>query len=223
MTYTHRKHAGIVLAALLKDYAHRTDVIVFALPRGGVPVAYEIATRLSVPLDVLIVRKLGVPQHEELAMGAIASGGIVIINHEMVQALHLSSTSIQAVQEAEQLELIRREHLYRGHRAFPTLHGKTIILVDDGIATGATITVAIQALQQQSPSEIIVAVPVAERSTCKAIRPLVKTLICPLQPVAFHAVSVWYEDFPQTTDEEVIALLDDAQLALHLVKFHDNF
>ncbi len=220
MKYIDRKHAGLVLAELLKDYAHRTDVIVLALPRGGVPVAYEIATALSLALDVFIVRKLGVPAHEEFAMGAIASGGVIVLNDEVIQALRISQSMIDTVLQKSQQELLRREHLYRGDRAFPELSGRTIILVDDGIATGYTMKAALVALLEKKPAEMIVAVPTASSLTCDEISGFVKTIICPLRPTDFHAVGLWYDDFSQTTDEEVIDLLEKSNR--HLKPFSDT-
>ncbi len=207
MNYDDRYQAGRVLVDLLKNYAKRTDVIVLALPRGGVPVGYEIAQKLSLPLDIFIVRKLGVPGHEELAMGAIASGGITVLNEEIVNLLHISTESIDTIQKSEQEELLRREQVYRGKKPFPELSGKTIILVDDGIATGYTMRAAIAALKQKKPAKLIVAIPVAARSTCDEIAPLVDEIICPMRPVNFYAVGLWYNDFSQTTDEEVMQLL----------------
>ncbi len=207
MNYDDRYQAGRVLVGLLKNYAKRTDVIVLALPRGGVPVGYEIAQKLSLPLDIFIVRKLGVPGHEELAMGAIASGGITVLNEEIVNLLHISTEAIDTIQKSEQEELLRREQVYRGKKPFPELSGKTIILVDDGIATGYTMRAAIAALKQKKPAKLIVAIPVAARSTCDEIAPLVDEIICPMRPVNFYAVGLWYNDFSQTTDEEVMQLL----------------
>lgn len=217
MKYLDRNHAGVVLAELLKKYNRRKDTIVLALPRGGVPVAYEIAMKLCLDLDVFIVRKLGVPGHEELAMGALASGGTVVFNDEIINYLTIQQSSINGVIQSEQKELTRREHLYRGNKPFPHLAEKTIILVDDGIATGSTMKAAIMALQQKQPKEIVVAVPVAARSTCDEMAGLVKTLICPLQPVDFHAVGLWYDNFSQTSDEEVIELLEQSRLNLKQV------
>lgn len=205
--YIDRRQAGTILAEELKEYAHLPNGIVLALPRGGVPVAYEIATALALPLDVFVVRKLGTPGHKELAMGAIASGGIAVFNEDIVQNLHIEQSSIDAVIQSEQEELKRREHIYRGKRPFPTLLNKTIILVDDGIATGATMYAAIKALKKRNPANIIIAVPVAARSTCEEMTNLVDNIVCPLQPIDFYAVGLWYEDFPQTSDDEVIALL----------------
>ncbi|KTC80533.1 phosphoribosyltransferase [Legionella cherrii] len=207
MNYDNRNQAGRVLADLLRDYTARTDVVVLALPRGGVPVAYEVATKLSLPLDIFIVRKLGTPGHEELAMGAIASGGIAVFNQEVVNILHIQKDAIDKIKQSEQEELSRRELVYRGNRPFPELSGKTIILVDDGIATGYTMRAAIAALKQKKPAKIIVAVPVAAQSTCDEIAPLVDEIICPKRPTNFYAVGLWYNDFSQTTDDEVIELL----------------
>lgn len=203
-----RRHAGKVLAEELKAYAYNTKVIVLGLPRGGVPVAYEIAKALEVPLDVFIVRKLGVPGHEELAMGAIASGDITVFNERVLKEIEISKFMVDQVIQLEQQELKRREQLYRGQHPFPVLKGKIIILVDDGIATGATMRAAIKALQQQKPKKIIIAVPVAALSTCKEMEPLVDIMICPLKPEFFYAVGAWYEDFSQTEDEEVSSLLN---------------
>ncbi|WP_392538104.1 phosphoribosyltransferase [Legionella sp. 227] len=210
MNYDNRNQAGRVLADLLKDYAARTDVVILALPRGGVPVAYEVATKLSLPLDIFIVRKLGAPGHEELAMGAIASGGIAVFNQEVVNLLHIQKDAIDKIKKSEQEELSRRELVYRGKRPFPELSGKTIILVDDGIATGYTMRAAIAALKQKKPEKIIVAVPVAAQSTCDEIAPLVDEIICPMRPTNFYAVGLWYNDFSQTTDDEVIELLQQS-------------
>ena len=207
MNYVDRYQAGRVLADVLMDYANRKDTIVLGLPRGGVPVAYEIASKLKLPLDIFIVRKLGVPGHEELAMGAIASGGTVVFNEETVRTLHIRQDAIDEILNSEREELARRERVYRGNQPFPALKDKTIILVDDGIATGYTIRAAIAALKEKNPAKIIVAVPVAARSTCDELAPLVTAMICPRQPINFYAVGLWYDDFSQTTDEEVIELL----------------
>jgi len=206
--FTDRQEAGTILAKYLKNYANQSNVIILALPRGGVPVAYEIATALAIPLDIFMVRKLGVPGHEELAMGAIASGGTVIFNEPLINQLNLEQSSINTVIQVEQKELLRRELLYRGDRPFPKLLGKTIILVDDGIATGSTMFAAIKAIRIHKPASIIIAVPVAARETCEEIINLVDKLICPLQPINFYAVGLWYENFSQTSDREVIELLE---------------
>ncbi len=205
--YNNRQHAGLILARLLRRYANNVDVIILALPRGGVPVAYEVANKLSVPLDVFIVRKLGVPWHEELAMGAIASGGTIVLNDKLVHSLNIQQSEIDSVIKVEEVELLRRELAYRGKRPFPDMSGKTIILVDDGIATGSTIQVAIQALRKHHPAKIIVAVPVSAHDVYDEVSQHVDLLVCPLRPVNFCAVGLWYKDFSQTTDEEVVKLL----------------
>ncbi|MGC1182348.1 phosphoribosyltransferase [Legionella sp.] len=203
-----RKEAGIILAEYLKDYINLPNIIVLALPRGGVPVAYEIVQALSVPLDILIVRKLGVPGHEELAMGAIASGDTVIFNKKLLNQLDIDQSSIDTILQREQQELVRREHLYRGNRNFPTLKGKTIILVDDGIATGATMQAAVSSLRKHTPASIIIAVPVAARETCEEMAKIVDQVICLMQPINLYAVGIWYENFSQVSDKEVIELLE---------------
>lgn len=208
MKYADRQQAGLILADLLKKYAHRKDTIVLALPRGGVPVAYEVAQKLVLPLDIFIVRKLGVPGHAELAMGAIASGNVAVFNEEMIELLHIKNSAIDDVLQEEQKELARRELAYRGNKSYPELAGKTIILVDDGIATGYSMRAALASLAQKKPAAIIVAVPVAARATCRELAGLVTEIICPLQPNDFYAVGLWYDDFSQTTDEEVMRLLE---------------
>lgn len=202
-----RYEAGVILANYLKDYANKPNVIILALPRGGVPVGYEIATALSAPLDVFIVRKLGLPGHEELAMGAIASGGTVFFNEPLLNQLNLNRLSIQNVVEKEREELLRREQLYRSNRPLPNLKEKIVILVDDGIATGSTMMAAIEAIHSHKPKSIVIAVPVAAYSTCEEMAPLVERIVCPLKPIDFYAVGLWYENFPQTSDDEVIELL----------------
>lgn len=203
-----RHQAGKILAKQLKEYAHRDDVLVLALPRGGVPVAYEVAKTLGVPLDVFIVRKLGLPGHEEFAMGAIATGGIITVNQAVVDEFHLTKASVEHVIQLEHVELLRREKLYRGKRSYPDFSNKTIILVDDGIATGSTIRAAIKALRQYALTALIIAVPVASHEICQQLEPLVKKLVCPLKPINFYAVGYWYDDFSQTSDETVISLLN---------------
>lgn len=198
-----RTEAGRRLAAQLRGYAQRPEVLVLALPRGGVPVGYEIAKALNVPLDVFIVRKLGVPGYEELAMGAIATGGVRVLNEDVVASLRLRDEVIDMVAEAERRELERRERLYRGDRPPLNVQGRTVILVDDGIATGATIRAAVAALYQQHPARLIVAAPVAAPETCEALSAEVDELVCVMTPDPFYAISLWYEDFSPTTDEEV--------------------
>lgn len=207
MTYHDRTSAGIALAHALSHYKNAKNTIVLGLPRGGIPVAFEVAKKLSLPLDAFIVRKIGAPSQPELAVGAIASGGISYFNHQLMDELGISAEDLHPTIQAEQQELQRREVCYRGNRALLSFRDKSIILVDDGIATGASIKAAIMALQQQKPKAIIVAVPVAAKSTCEALAPLVDRIICPLQPESFGAVGYWYEAFPQTSDAEVIALL----------------
>jgi putative phosphoribosyl transferase len=205
-----RTEAGQLLAAQLTTYAHRSDVLVLALPRGGVPVAFEVAKALQVPLDVLIVRKLGVPGYEELAMGAIASGGVRVLNEQVVRMLNIPKKVIDKIAAHEQGEVERRERLYRGERPPVEIHGRTIILVDDGMATGATMHAAVVAVRQRGPARLIIAVPVAASATCEEFATEVDELVCLSQPEAFYAVGIWYEHFSQTTDEEVRHLLTQA-------------
>jgi putative phosphoribosyl transferase len=205
-----RKEAGQHLAEQLKEYANRPDVIVLGLPRGGVPVAYEVAQALNAPLDIFLVRKLGVPGHEELAMGAIASGGLRIINPSVVRQLQISEETIDAVASEELRELARREKAYRGDRPEPDVQGKTIIVVDDGLATGASMWAAVAALREGNPKEIVVAVPTASQETCAQFRPYVDDIVCAMTPEPFYAVGLWYHDFSQTTDDEVRELLAQA-------------
>lgn len=209
--FSNRYEAGKILAVQLKDYANKPNVIVLALPRGGVPVGYEIAKALALPLDVFIVRKLGVPGHEELAMGAIATGGTTIFNEEIIDDLHISQSAIDLILQSEQEELKRREINYRDNRPLPNLQGKTVILVDDGIATGATMRAAIKAVLQQKPTDVILAVPVAALSTYNEMTGLVDKIVCSLKPLNFYAVGLWYDDFSQTTDSEVSDLLKASQ------------
>lgn len=202
-----RQESGRTLAQLLHAYQNRTDTIVLALPRGGVPVAYEIARSLNLPLDVFIVRKLGVPWHEELAMGAISMGNTVVFNQEIIDQLGISQHAIDQIIQAEREEIERRLLAYRGNRPQPELENKTVILVDDGIATGATVRAAILALQKNKPAAIILAVPVAPLSTCNELQHKVSEIVCPLRPDNFLAVGNWYLDFQQVTDKEVTTLL----------------
>ena len=203
MQYRDRVEAGQQLATKLMAYANRPDVLVLGLPRGGVPVAFPVAERLSAPLDVFVVRKLGLPGHEELAMGAIATGGVRVVNEELVHLLHIAPEVIDAVAAREQRELEHRERLYRGDRPAPEIQGRTIILVDDGLATGATMRAAVTALRQQQPARIVVAVPVAARATCNELKTAVEEVVCATTPEPFYAVGVWYEDFSPTSDAEV--------------------
>jgi predicted phosphoribosyltransferase len=202
-----RAEAGRVLAERLAPYANRPDVLILALPRGGVPVAYEVARALHAPLDVFVVRKLGIPGHEELAMGAVATGGIRVINQQVVRALRIPDSVIEAVADWEERELKRRERLYRGERPPPDVRGRTVILVDDGLATGSTMIAAVKALRQQKPARIVVAVPIASGDTCDLLRNEVDEVVCAVTPEPFYAVGLWYQDFSQTTDEEVRELL----------------
>ena len=209
--YQDRFEAGQRLATKLMAYADHQDVLVLGLPRGGVPVAYEVAKALHAPLDVFIVRKLGVPGREELAMGAIATGGIRVINESVVQMLHIPEHIIDGVTAKEQQELERREHLYRDGRSPPDVHDCTVILIDDGLATGSTMRAAIAALRLQQPARIVVAVPVSAPSTCDELGREVDEIVCAQTPEPFYGVGLWYEDFSQTTDEEVHDLLAQAE------------
>ena len=210
MLYRDRREAGRQLAAKLAAYAGRPDVLVLALPRGGVPVAYEVARALAAPLDIFLVRKLGLPGHEELAMGAVASGGIRVLNKEVVQALRVPEEVIDEVAAEELGELERRERLYRGDRPPPYVRGRIVILIDDGLATGSTMRAAIAALRRQHPARIVVAVPVGAPETCAEFQDEADEAICALTPDPFYAVGLWYGDFTQTTDEEVRDLLEQA-------------
>jgi erythromycin esterase-like protein/predicted phosphoribosyltransferase len=202
-----RREAGRLLAAKLMAYANRPDVVALALPRGGVPVAYEVARALHAPLDVFVVRKLGVPGYEELAMGAVATGGVRVLNDQIVRSLHIPEYVIDRVEAEEREELGRRERAYRGGRPPLEVRGRTVILIDDGLATGATMRAAVSALRQLQPARIIVAVPIASPETCDELKVEVEEVVCAITPEPFHAVGYWYEDFTQTTDEEVRELL----------------
>jgi predicted phosphoribosyltransferase len=208
-----RTEAGRLLAGKLTAYANRPDVLVLALPRGGVPVAYEVSRALGAPLDVFLVRKLGVPGYEELAMGAVATGGVRVLNEQVVGGLRIPEHVIEAVAASEQQELARRERLYRGERPPPDVRGRTVILVDDGLATGATMHAAIKALRGQQPARIVVAVPTGSPETCEQLKEEVDDVICAITPEPFHAVGLWYQEFSQTTDEEVRDLLARSALA----------
>jgi putative phosphoribosyl transferase len=210
MLFKDRRAAGQQLAEKLAAYANRPDVLVLALPRGGVPVAFEVAQALHVPLDVFLVRKLGVPGQEELAMGALASGGVRVINDEVVRSLHLSEATIDQVATQEQQELERRERLYRDDQPAPALQGCTVIVIDDGLATGATMRAAVKAIGQQQPARIVVAVPISSPETCQELGAEVDEIICAMTPCPFHSVGHWYNNFSQTTDQEVRDLLQQA-------------
>lgn len=203
-----RTDAGRKLASRLADYG--ADALILALPRGGVPVAFEVARVLGASLDVFLVRKLGVPGREELAMGAVASGGGRVMNDEVTQALHIPEQDIAATVERETRELERRERLYRGDKPFPAVEGRTVILVDDGLATGASMRAAVAALWQQNPGKLVVAVPTAPLDTCEILRREVDEVVCATTPEPFYGVGQWYESFPQTRDEEVRELLERA-------------
>ena len=205
-----RTEAGQQLAARLARYANRPDVLVLALPRGGVPVAAEVAMALNAPLDVFLAGKLGVPHFEELAFGAIASGGTLVLNQEIVQEAGISNSEFEKVVVRARKELERRECIFRGDRPAPQVQGRTVIITDDGLATGATMCAAVRALRQESPAGIIVAIPVAPLETCEQLEAEVDQLVCLMTPANFHAIGAWYEDFRQVTDGEVRELLAQA-------------
>ena len=207
-TFYNRSEAGRLLAQKLKPiYANRSEVIVLGLPRGGIPVAYEIAKVLNAPLDICLVRKLGVPGHQELAMGAISTGTIVIINEDIVSSLGISKQEIEQVATQEWQELKRRDRVYRGDRPVPNLNHRIVILVDDGIATGSTLKAALTTIRQQQPKRIVIAVPVASPDICQELKDEVDEVVCLLTPEWLYSISLWYDDFSPTTDEEVCRLL----------------
>jgi putative phosphoribosyl transferase len=208
-----RAEAGRLLAELLHEYAGRDDVVVLALPRGGLPVAFEVARALGAPLDVFVVRKLGVPGREELAMGAIASGGVIVLDEATIRALGIDDEEIRWTAAAELRELERRESAYRGEREPPSLEGKTVLLVDDGLATGASMRAAAHATQQQRPANVVVAVPVAAAQTCTELEDVVDEVVCAVTPEPFRAVGLWYEDFSQLSDDDVREFLAKAAAA----------
>jgi putative phosphoribosyl transferase len=210
LPFRDRTEAGRVLASCLAAYAGRPDVVVLALPRGGVPVAYEVARALRAPLDVFLVRKLGVPGREELAMGAIASGGVCVLNADVLRMLSIPPRVVDAVAARERRELARREQAYRDGRPPPEVRDRTVVLVDDGLATGSTMRAAITALRQEQPRRSVVAVPVASPDTCRELRREVDELVCAETPEPFFGVGWWYQNFRQTTDEEVHDLLSKA-------------
>lgn len=202
-----RRDAGQVLARRLSAYRGRPDALVLALPRGGVPVGHAVAQALGLPLDVFVVRKLGVPGHEELAMGAIASGGVRVMNDSLLRMLSLTAAQIDAVAHVEAQELARRERLYRNGRPPLEVARRTVLLVDDGLATGATMRAAARALRMGAPARLVIAVPTGAHASCEALRGEADEIVCATRPEPFHAVGSWYEAFPQTSDEEVQALL----------------
>lgn len=210
MYFRDRAEAGEILSGHLQNYKSRPDVLVLGLPRGGVPVAYEVARELNASLDVFMVRKLGVPGHEELGMGAIATGGVRILHEGIIRELAISQPTIDLVSDREQQELERRERLYRGNRPAPTIEGRIVIIVDDGLATGSTMKAAVQAIAQQNPARLIIAVPTAPVETCEQLKQIADEVVCAINPEPFFAVGGSYADFNQTTDEEVRDLIERA-------------
>ncbi len=211
--FKNRLQAGALLASHLSDYAGRSDVLVLALPRGGVPVGFSVAQALGVPLDILLVRKLGVPGQEEYAMGAIASGGWSVLQPEVLKTLGIPIAAVKEITQREEHEIQRREKLYRASRPPPQLDDRIVILVDDGLATGSTMRVAVQAVSAGHPARVIIAVPVAAPQTCQTLGEIVDDIVCLATPDPFYAVGLWYEHFDQTSDNEVIQLLEEAARA----------
>lgn len=213
MRFRDRREAGRRLAARLGEYANRPDVIVLALTCGGVPVAYEIADAIGAPLDVFLVRRLVVPWSEELAMGAIATGGVSVLNENVVRYLDISDETVEEVTHRERHELERRERLYRGGRPAPDLYGRTIILVDDGLAPGSTMRAACVAVRAHRPAQVVVAAPIAARATCELFNEVVDGIVCArkMAPDPYYVVTLWYDDFFQTTDEEARKLLEQSK------------
>ena len=207
MLFKDRPDAGRELAARLSAYARRPDVLVLALPRGGVPVASETARELQVPFDVFLVRKLGVPAHPELAMGAIAEGGVEVLSEDVIRDIGISTSAIAQVAVRERMELDRRDTMYRHGRARPEVRGKTVIVIDDGLATGASMQAAVIALRRLEPARIVVAVPVGAKDTCERLALIADEVVCAMTPEPFQAVGLWYQQFAQTTDDEVKQLL----------------
>jgi putative phosphoribosyl transferase len=218
--FDNRQQAGELLATKLTTYADRPEVLVLALPRGGVPVGFAVAHALHVPLDIFLVRKLGVPGHEELAMGAIASGGVRVLNAEVIQLFHIPDGVIGLVAAQEQREINRREHHYRDDRPALSIRGKTIILVDDGLATGSTMRAAVVAVRQYHPARLVVAVPTAAPETCAELQAEADEVVCATTPEPFYAVGLWYADFTQVTDVEVRDLLAQAARLPHAAASH---
>ena len=212
--FRNREQAGRALAERLKCYANRQDVVVLALPRGGLPVAAEVAAALPAPLDVFMVRKLGTPGQPELAMGAIASGGVRVLNEDVVQVLNVTSDAIDRVAAVEQRELERRERLYRAGRPFPSIADQVVILVDDGLATGSTMRAAVKAVRLHRPSKVVVAVPAGAAEMCEDFRHEADEVVCVIAPEAFNAVGIWYEEFPQISDDEVRDILEKSSREL---------
>jgi predicted phosphoribosyltransferase len=208
--FADRRHAGAVLAKHLDMYLGREDLVVLALPRGGVPIAYEVARHLHAPLDVLVVRKLGAPGHPEYAMGAIAGGGISVLDEAFVHAQRIPARVIEAIVERERAEVVRRERAYRANRPPVAVRGQIAVVVDDGLATGATMQAAVMALRRLSPAGIVVAVPVGSRQACEALSATADQVVCPLMPEPFSAVGLWYADFSETTDDEVRRFMTQA-------------
>jgi predicted phosphoribosyltransferase len=204
MRFHDRTDGGRQLASLLIPHADRHDIVVLALPRGGVPVAVEVARALGAPLDIFVVRKLGVPGHPELAMGAIATGGVQVLNDEVIDELEIPHAQVEQATVRERLELERRDRLYRGDRPTPLLTSRTVILIDDGVATGSTMEAAVSALRQHNPSRIIVAVPIGAKEACLRLERVADDVVCAYTPTPFDAVGRWYERFDQVSDEEVI-------------------
>lgn len=209
LPFRDRRQAGQMLADHLAQYRDAPQLLVLALPRGGVPVGYEVAQALNAPLDVFVVRKLGFPGHEEYAMGAIASGGVRVMNP--LPGLYVSDEEIERVAAHDQAQLLRREHLYRGDEPPVAIRGRTVIVVDDGLATGATMRAATEAIRLQGPRHLCVAVPVGAKDSCDALSQAADAVVCPATPEPFHAVGLWYHDFPQTSDDEVHQLLEQAR------------
>lgn len=210
MRFTNRTDAGRRLADLLPAYAGRPDVVVLALPRGGVPVAYEVASRLGAPFDIFLVRKLGVPGQEELAMGAISEGGVEVLSEDLIRQLRIPDAFVRQTAARERLELDRRDTFYREGRGLIPVRSQVVILVDDGLATGSTMEAAVVGLRRLEPARIVVAVPVGAKETCERLRKIADEVVCLETPEPFQAVGLWYDDFSQTSDEEVLRLLADA-------------